>query len=493
MEALLPDLRRVVESQPSGSGARRQSGTRSKQIGSIAVLPFADESHEADSEYLSEGITETLINSLSQIPKLRVVPRSTVFRYRGRDDIGTIAQELDVRAVLTGRVAHRGDRIVVAAELIDPANDAQLWGEQYSRPVSDLLDVQKTIAEDIARHLRPRLSGQTRRRVVKIHTEDPEAYQLYLKGLYHMNKRLADSLRKAVEFFQQAIDRDPAFARGYAGLADAFVLLGWYAIERPRVAFPRALAAARQALAIDATYAEAQTSAAYATLLAEWDRESAEAQFQKALLLNPNYPYAHHWYADLLQGAGRAAEAIEHAKRACALDPLALILNAELGRALYYHRSFDRSIEQQQKMLDLEPNFTPSLLFVGQAYDQSGRPREAVEAFRRAVELTHENPIFLGFLAYGLARDHHLAEAKEIFDRLRTQSESHWTPAYSLAMAAFGLQDLEETHRWLGAAIEERSHWLLYANADPAFAALWEDPRFADLRQRLPANSARRL
>lgn len=490
MDALLSDLRQAAadpaprRSKP-GAARTKPSSARARQIGSIAVLPFRNESGDPDSEYLSDGIAETLINSLSHIPKLRVVPRSTVFRYKHRDDLAAIAAELGVRAVLTGRVTHRSQRIVVAAELIDAEHDAQLWGDHYTRPVSDLLELQKTIATDIAAHLRPKLSGQTHKRVIRIHTEDAEAYQLYLKGRYHLNKRSSDALRRAIEFFQQAIDRDPAYARGYAGLADAWVLLGWYAVERPREAFPRALAAARQAVAIDPSFAEAHTSAAYAMFLADWNATGAEREFQQAIELNSDYAVAHHWYADLLQATGRANEAVAEAKRACQIDPLSLILNAELGRALYYQGDLAAAIDQLKKTLDLEPNFSPALLFLGQAYDRSGRAGDAVAAFERGITMSQNNPIFRAYHGYALAREGDQAAAQQVLDALRAEARLKWMPAFALALVAFAAGNLDACRESMEAAFEERSHWLLYATIDPAFAPLWSDDRFGSLRRRI--------
>ncbi|GAC1435710.1 MAG: hypothetical protein NVSMB68_07860 [Thermoanaerobaculia bacterium] len=488
MEEVAEELRGVAPTIGSSSGAKRGgavSKRSGKQIASIAVLPFANESGDPDAEYLSDGITETLINSLLQIPKLRVASRNSVFRYKGRADVSAVAADLDVDATLTGRVSHRGQRMVVAAELTDTRNDAQLWGDHYSRPLADLLEVQKTIAGDIAAQLRPRLSGQTRKRVVRVHTEDPEAYQMYLKGRYYLNKRSADALRRAITFFQDAIDRDPAYARGYAGLADAWTLLGWYALERPQVAFPRALAAARQAVVIDSSFSEAHTSAAYATFLAEWNVAAAEKEFQSAIAINPSYAFAHHWYADLLQATGRAEQAIAEAGRACAIDPLALILNAELGRALYYHGEFDRAIAQQRKTLELEPDFVPSLLFMGQALDQRGHLDEAVAAFEACVAQSAGNAIYRGYLGYAQARRGDVTAARRIEAELNEEAKGKWIAAFAFTLIAIGAGDHAAARQHLGAALEERSHWILYATADPAFQGLWRMDDFREIKRRI--------
>lgn len=468
MADVVADLRRLM----SGRSPAAKAAPNKKAIESIAVLPFVNASDAHEAEYLSDGIAETLINSLAHIPKLRVVPRSTVFRYKNHDDVAAVAAALGVRSVLTGRVALRGNRIIVAAELTDTVLDAQVWGDQYNRPVADLLDVQRAIAEEIAEQLRPKLSGHARRRVAKIHTEDPEAYQSYLKGRYYLNKRSPDALEKSIRFFQEAIDRDPAYARGYAGLADAWLLSGWYSVAPPREVFPRALAAARKAVSIDPLFAEAHTSAAYALFLSEWDVPNAEREFEHALSLNPDYAIAHHWYADLLQATGRASVALKHAQRACAIDPLALILNAEVGRAYYYLRDFDAAIQQQKKTLELEPRFAPSHLFLGQAYDQSGRLEDAVAAFRAAANFSNESAITLGFLGYALGRAGQVDDAREKLQRLQDMAQSRWVPAFARALVHYGAGDIDAATEWLRRAREQRSHWLLYLPVDPAFDAI---------------------
>ena len=484
MSDVIADLRPLAD-VPSGAAKVRKStpqrSSRAKLVDSLVVLPFENTSGDPESEYLSDGIAETLISGLAMLPNLRVVPRSTAFRLRGREDLAAVAAELHVRAVLTGRVSHRGDRILVSAELLDTATDSQLWGDQYSRPLIDLVDVQKSVAADIAAQLRPALSGRRKKLVTRIHTDDPHAYQLYLKGRFHLYRRVEGSLRKSMQFFQQAIETDPTYTRGYAGLADAWLLLGWYSLVRPREAFPKALAAARQALEIDDSFAEAHTSLGYALMLGEWDFGEAEREFQRAIALDPAYPLAHHWYADLLQTSGRAIEAIAEASTACRLDPLALILNAELGRAHYYAGHFDEAIEQQQKTLDLEPGFAPSLFFVSQAYERTGRLAEAAASLEKALA-AGENPAFTGFLGCVLARSGRTSDAETILETLLRGASGGWLPAFPVALVHLGLGATAEATKWLDTALAERSHWLLYANVDPLFEEWWKSDDLSSVR-----------
>lgn len=469
---------------PRRSPREKRPG-RSRSIDSIVVLPFSAEASDADVEYLGDGIAETLMGGLAQLPNLRVVPRSTAFRYRGRDDFAAIARELQVGAILSGRVSRRGNSIVVGAELIDTAKDAQLWGDQYSRQLADLLDVQKSIAAEITAQLRPALSGSRKRLVTRVHTEDPEAYQSFLKGRFHLYRRSEESLRKAIHHFEEAIEHDPAYARGYAGIADAWLMLGWYAVIRPREAFPKALAAARRAMELDGGFAEARTAFAYALFLTEWQFPEAEREFLKAIEINPSEALAHHWYADLLQSSGRMEEAIAHARQACALDPLALILNAELGRAFYYARQYDRAIDQQQRTLELQPEFAPSLLFLGQALERTGRLDEAVAVLRRGVEVSQSNPAFIGFLGHALARSGNQSAAREQLDLLVKRSAQRWVPSFAKGFIQLGLGEMGAAAESLNGALEERSHWLLYAAVDPAFDDSWGDERLRPLREQI--------
>jgi TolB-like protein/Tfp pilus assembly protein PilF len=329
------------------------------RIDSIAVLPFANVSKDPKTEYLSDGITESLINSLSQLPNLSVMSRNTVFRYKGQPtDPQRLGQDLGVRAILTGRLIQTGDELMISVSLEDVRQSRQIWGEQYNRKLSNLVSVQQEIASDIYSRLRPKLSGEERK-LLKRPTENVEAYQLYLQGLFYWNKWTEADLKKAADFFTQAVQKDPRYALSYAGLADTYSLLGDYYLP-PSEAWPKAKAAAMQALEIDDTLAEAHTSLALVKEHFEWDWTGADTEFRRAIELNPNSATAHHWYGDYLANMGRPEDGLRETRRAQELDPLSLIINSTLGWQLYLARRNDQAIEQLRKVLDIDAKFTPA-------------------------------------------------------------------------------------------------------------------------------------
>ncbi len=317
------------------------------QIESIAVMPFVNESGNTDNEYLSDGMTETLINSLSQLPNLSVKARSSVFRYKGKDiEPQTVGNELSVQAILNGRVIQRGDNLILSLELVDTKTGNQIWGEQYNRKQADLVSLQNEITRDVSNKLRMKLSGTDEQKVAKKYTENTEAYQLYLKGRYHWNKRTGADIRKSVEYFQQAIDKDPTYALAYAALAEAYILIPNYTKDSPDEAIPKARAAAMKALEIDETLAEAHTALADVMYEYDWKFAEAEKEFKRAIELNPNYATTRHWYAEYLLTVGRKEEAIAEIKRAQELDPLSLIINAVVGVVYIENRQYEQAIEQ---------------------------------------------------------------------------------------------------------------------------------------------------
>jgi eukaryotic-like serine/threonine-protein kinase len=329
-------------------------------IESIAVLPFVNQNNDPDTDYRSDGLTEGIINSLTQLPKLKVIARSSVFRYKGKEtDPFTAGKELGVRAVLAGRLAQRGDTLLISTELMDVRDNKQLWGEQYSRKVSDLLAVQREIAGEITNGLRLKLSGEQQTRLSKHYTDNSEAYQLYLRGRFYWNKRTGEALKKSIEYFNQAVENDPTYALAYAGLADAYGLLPSYSAASPHEAFPKAKAAATKAIELDDSLAEAHTSLANALFNYDWNLSEATREFLRAIELNPNYATAHHWYSDgPLLVMGRFDDAVAGMKRAQELDPLSLIINAEIGVSYTFAGQYDRAIEQFHRTLDMDPNLT---------------------------------------------------------------------------------------------------------------------------------------
>jgi eukaryotic-like serine/threonine-protein kinase len=465
---------------PQREQNRKQKQPRnSKAINSLAVLPFANANSDPNSDYLSDGITESIINILSQLPKLRVVPRSTVFRYKGREiDLPTVGRDLNVRAVLTGRVVHRGDTLNIQTELIDVINESQFWGQQYNRKLSDIFAVQEEIARDISEKLLLKLTGEEQKRLTKRYTESTDAYHLYLKGRYHWNKRTTEGLKRGIEYFERAIEEDPSYALAYAGLADTYALLNRYRVLMPRESFPKARAAAMRALEIDDSLAEAHGSLGLVKLHYEWDWNGAERHFRRAIELNPNYATAHQWYGGYWLAMGDFEKAIVELKRAQEIDPLSLIINADLGLPYHFARRYDLAIEQYRKVLEMDPNFYPARLYLGWAYEQKGEFQEAITEFERVSKLEDSPTASLGH-AYAMAakRD----EALKLLEVLKEYSKRHYVSPYGIAMIYTGLGELDQAFEWLRIACDERAGLIVWLKVDPRIDCLRSDPRFAEL------------
>ncbi|MGB0012521.1 MAG: protein kinase, partial [Candidatus Sulfotelmatobacter sp.] len=369
---LIPIADRLSETgkRRAPTSSMRTSGLRPQRvpkiIDSLAVLPFENGSGDLENEYLSDGITGSLINSLAAIPKLRVMARSTVFRYKGREsDPQSVGRELNVRAVLTGRMMQSGGSLRIGTELVDVATGSQLWGAQYDRKPGDIFAVQDEISNQISEKLRLQLTRAERKRLTKRHTEDAEAYRLYLKGRHHWNKWTEEGFYKAIEYFQGAVKKDPGYALAYAGLADSYVLLGWNSYLTPKEAFPKGKVAAMTALRFDANLAEAHTSFAAILWLYDWRWEEAEAEFKRSLALSPNYATGNHWYAEYVMTMGRQSDAIARIKNGQELDPLSLIINVAVGWAFYHARRYDEAIEQLRRTVELDPNYPITYWILG--------------------------------------------------------------------------------------------------------------------------------
>lgn len=455
-------------------------------INSLAVLPLVNDSPDAEMEYFSDGITESIINALTQLPKLRVVPRSTVFRYKSvSTDPQEIGRELGVRAVLTGRVLHFGERLVVNAELIDVVNESQLWGEQYNRKPADIFEVQEEISHEISKKLLLKLSGDERKRLTKRHTHDTEAYRHYLKGRFYWNKRTEDNFRKGIEHFRQAIEVDPDYALAYAGLADSYLMLGFYGACAPDDVMPKGKAAAVKALELDQSLAEAHNSLAYIHCVYEWNWTASEKGFKKAIKLNPKYATAHHWYAFKLAAMGNHDAAIAEIKFARELDPLALIINAEVGWAYYFARQYDKAIEQYQKTLEMEPGFSVAHMFLGTSYLQQDRFAEAISELRQAVEMSGGSPLMKGMLGHAYAGAGDKEAARKMIEELTTSSAGRYVSPYNVALIYAGLGETDQALSELEKAHEQRALFLAWINVEPMFDSVRSDPRFAGLVKRI--------
>ena len=466
--------------------ARRDSGSVREAITSIAVLPFVNASNNPDAEYLSDGISESLINSLSQLPQLKVIARSSSFKFRGTDaNPQEAAKALGVEAILTGRVIQLGDQLQISAELVDARDGTHVWGEQYNRKAADLLAVQSEISREISEKLRIRLSGEERKQLAKRYTENTEAYQLYLKGRYYWNKRTPEDLKKGIGYFQQAIDIDPNYALAFAGLADSYIIFGNFGLLPPKEVYPKARGAAQKALEIDGNLAEAQVSMAFVKALFEWDWQGADAGFKRAIELNPNYGPAHQWYGVYLAGAGRLTEAVAQAQRAQEVDPLSLTINSVVGWMLYFDRQYDRAIEQEKKTLEMDPNFVLSYHYRGMAYEQKGMYPEAIADLQNAVTLSGSRTTVLGPLGHAYAIAGRRSEARKVLDEVMQLRARAYFPSYEIALIYTGMGEKDQAFKWLDKAYEERSPWLIHIRVDPRFETLHSDPRFADLVRRV--------
>jgi len=472
------------------AAARKTQSTRRgrsrKGIDSLAILPLINAGGDPDTEYLSDGITESIINNLSQLPKLRVMARSTVFRYKGKEvDPQRVGQELGVRAALTGRVLQRGDLLIIKAELVDTEDGSHLWGEQYNRKLSDIFTIEEEISREISGKLRLKLSGAEKKQLTKRYTENTEAYQLYLKGRFYWNKRTAEGLKKGIEYFQQAIESDPGYALAYAGLADSYNILVSYSALAPHDAFPKAKVAATRALEIDGKLAEAHTSLAFVKFGYDWDWTEAERGFKQAIQLNPGYAFAHNFYAVLLSALGRFDEAFVHIKNAHELDPLSLPINTNLGWLLYLARRYDEAIEQYLKTIDLDDGFPLAHRRLAQTYEQTQRYSEADAEFQKAVALSGEDIELLSARGHFYAVVGETNKAHEVLTQLEVFAKSRYVPSYLVARIHHGLGDIDRMFELLETARDERYGYLAYLNVEPMFDGIRADARFEELVRRV--------
>jgi len=457
---------------------------RGPAIDSLAVLPFINTSADPNTEYLSDGITESVINNLSQLPSLRVMARGTVFRYKGKEsDPLKIGRDLRVRAVLSGRLAQRDNVVVVQAELIDVGNGSRLWGGQYSRKMADVFALQEDLSSEISEKLRLRLTGEEKQRLTKRYTENAEAYQLYLKGRYFWNKGSEEGAKKAIEYFQHAVDKDSDYAPAYAGMAEAFNQLAAFSWLPPHEVVPKAKAAAQRALDIDDHLADAHAALAYSSIIYDYDWPAAKTHYDRARALNPS---ATQWsYSLYFSTLGQSNEALAEDKRALSLDPLSLLTNFRLGRDLYMARRFDEAIEQFKKMLEMDPGAPLAHYHLGLAYAEKGTYREAISELEEYAALTHRSPLSLAFLGNVLARSGERSRALQLLAELKAVSSQKYVYPVGFARIYAGLGDKERAFAWLETGYEERAAPLFYLKVDPIWDPLRSDPRFNDLLRRI--------
>jgi len=461
--------------------ARRNSAA----IQSIAVIPFVNATGNAEADYLSDGLTESLINSLSQLSNLSVKARSTVFRYKNRDISPQQAgSELSVQAVLNGRVVQRGDQLTVSVDLVNARTGDQIWGQQYNGKMADAVALQAQIANDVSRRLQANFSTGNREKLNRRSTTNADAYLLYLKGRYQTAKYTKDGLAKGREYFDQAIAIDPRYALAYDGIADNYIAAAdWFMASKE--ALPRAGAAAKKALQLDDTLAEAHASLATVHWWFDWDWRAAEIEFKRAIQLNPNDARAHQFYGWFLLTLGQYDAGIAENKRAQQLDPLSVETNALLGQTLCFARRYDEAIQQLRSTIDMDANYWLAHSVLGRSYEQQGKLTEAIAEFQRAFELEKDVPENYAMLAHGYALAGRTSEAGKLLEQMQEMSTRRHVPPYNIAVVYAGLGDKNQAFAWLERAYADRSFYLTWLKYDPQLDSLRSDPRFADLMRRV--------
>jgi TolB-like protein/DNA-binding winged helix-turn-helix (wHTH) protein/Flp pilus assembly protein TadD len=455
-------------------------------IRSLAVLPLDNLSGEASQNYFADGMTDELITDLAQISALRVISRTSVMVYKGaRKPLPQIARELNVDAVVEGTVLRSGDRVRITAQLIEASTDKHLWSQSYEGDLRDTLTLQKKVARAIADQIRINLTPREEAALKSVKVVNPEAYESYLKGRYFWNKRTADGLKAALAYFKQAIEEDPKYAQAYSGLADTYALLGdWqYAVMTPKEAFPKAKAAAIKALELDSTLGEAHNSLAFVLDGFDWDFDAAGKEFQRAIELNPGYATAHHWYAWHLSLLGRYDEAIAEMRKAENLDPLSLIINADLAELLVLAHSDDESIRQSRKTIEMDPNFALAHNQLAQAYLQKQMYDEAVAELKTAVQLSGGSPAFIANLARAYVASGKRNEAVKLLGDLKKRSNPGYSNASEIAVIYVSLGDTDQAMNWLEKGYDERFNPGVLLR--PGFDPLRSDPRFQSLVHRI--------
>jgi TolB-like protein/Flp pilus assembly protein TadD len=477
--ALKQVLAGVAETSSGSSSGRRTA------IESIAVLPFANVSGDPDAEYLSDGIAESIIHSLSKLPRLRVMARSTISRFKGREaDPQNVGRELGVRAVLAGRVFHRGEALVVKVELVDGRDGSQIWGENYSRKLSDILAIEEEISREISEKLRLKLSGEEARELSRRATENTEAYRLYLRGRFYCEKRSEDGLRKAIDLFQQAINEDPEYALAYAGIAESYDFMGFYGYRSPAESFPKAKAAASRALEIDPSLPEARAARAVARFYYDRDWARTEEDYRAAISASPSYANGRQYYSIFLGAMGRFDEALAEVSRAEELDPLSLPSRTSRGFVLFMARRYDLAIEGLETAREMDPTFLPIRNTLAWNYAQAGRYEAAIEQGRLAVDASGHGAFFVAALGYFYALSGRRHEAEETLRELEKIVQRRHVSAYQIALVRLALGETEQAVEMLEKAFRDKDWLLVLLKVDPRLDAVRSDDRFLDLYRR---------
>ncbi|MDA2929903.1 hypothetical protein MYX84_08150, partial [Acidobacteria bacterium AH-259-O06] len=463
----------------TGTQSREKPVASDVERPSLVVLPFVDLSPQKDQEYFCDGMTEELISVLARVPGLRVVSRTSAFQFKGKThDVRNIGEQLNVSAVLEGSVRKAGTRLRITTQLINARDGYHLWSGTYEREMEDTFAIQDEISRSIVSALRVRLAEESSTGLVKRYTDNLEAYNLYLKGRYFQNNRSEEGLRKGIDYFEQAITKDPNYALAYAGLADSYALLASYGIASPNEVIPKAKTEAERALTIDDSLAEAHASLGFIRQFYDWDWEGAEREYWRAIELNPGNATAHHWYSGCLRAMGRLDEAMVEIKHAQALDPLSAAINRDVGRTYRSSRQHDQAIEEYKKTLEVAPNFASGYAHLGMAYTEKSMYEEAVAALQKARSLPGANPLVVGVLGYCYALLGKGNKAQQLLDELKERSERRYVSPISIVLIYIGLGEKDRAFEWLEKAHEERDRWLAWLKVDPVFDSLRSDPRF---------------
>jgi TolB-like protein/DNA-binding winged helix-turn-helix (wHTH) protein/Flp pilus assembly protein TadD len=467
----------------------RPKSSQSPAIRSLAVLPLENLSGDPSQDYFSDGMTDELITELGQISGLRVISRTSVMTYKGaRKPLPQIARELNVDTVVEGTVMRSGNQVRITAQLIDAPADKHLWAQSYEGDVRQTLTLQRQVARAIAEEIHIELTSHERDVLKSVKTVNPDAYEAYLKGRYFWNKRTADGMKKAIDYFDQAIEKDPNYAQAYAGLTDSYALAGdWkYGVLAPKEAYPKAKAAAIRAIELDNTLGEAHISLAFCLDGFDWNFASAGKEFTRGIELSPGYATGYEWYGWHLASLGRNDEAVAEVKKAASLDPLSLIISSDLAEELLIAHRIDEATEQARKTINMDSFFAPAHYVLGQALVQKHMYKEAIAELQRAVELSGGSTAFTANLAYAYAVSGSRNEAVKILDDLRNRPQNGFSNAPEIALVYVGLDQKDQAMSWLEKAFEERfSPWVLMR---PAFDPLRSDPRFQDLLHRIGLN-----
>jgi TolB-like protein/lipopolysaccharide biosynthesis regulator YciM len=483
-ENIVIDLREVRNRLES---VKEQTLTKKLQP-SIAVLPFVDMSPQKDQEYFCDGMAEELINALTKIEKLQVVSRTSAFQFKGKaHDIHEVGRKLKVQTVLEGSVRKAGNRLRITAQLVDVADGYHLWSEKYDRDMEDIFAIQDEISLAIVDKLKVKLLGGEKENLVKRYTDNIEAYNLYLKGRYFWSKRTEQGLKKGIEYFKRATKKDAHYALAYAGLADSYSLLCSYHILLPEESIPRAETAAKRAMEIDDSLAEAYEALAHVRILYDWNWSESEQEFKRAILLNPNFATARQRYSLLLTVMGQLDEAIVQIKQAQELDPLSLIINTDVALIFYIARQYDRSIEQSRNVIEMDPNFGVAHFVLGLAYEQKKSYKDAITELQEGINASGGITVMTGALGHTYAVSGNRDKALRVLHELKEISKRRYVSPYSIAMVYTGLGEKDQAFEWLQKACEDRSVWLihLHLKVDPRLDSLRPDPRFTALLEKM--------